>query len=161
MLADFQQACADLVASPSLVLRAREDPPELLERYNLTALEQHRLVAFVNNPGIAATCMLYRANRLAPIAMNLRDLCTALGPQLRPLLDGYWRCYPNTDVHFVAECRRFCAYLQACEEDGVDLPEAARSRLAKDIATIELRLEASHTEDTATNAHILRVSTPI
>jgi hypothetical protein len=146
VLADFQQACADLVASPELVQQAREDPSDLLARYELTDLERRRLVAFANAPGIAASCMLYRANRLAPLALNLRELCTALGPRLRPLLDAYWRRFPNTDVHFLAECRRFCAYLQSEAGSGQGLPPAISNRLAEDIALLDLRLEASHTE---------------
>ena len=150
MLAEFQQACADLVASPALVAQARVDPGPVLRRYDLTALEQQRLVAFANNPGIEATCMLYRANRVAPLALNLKALCSALGPQLRPLLDAYWTSYPNTDVHFLAECKRFCTYLEGLVAEGYALPPDAMRRLAADVAVLDMRLEASYTESPPT-----------
>ena len=79
MLLEFQQALADLVASPDFCRQARADPQELMRRYDLSAREHRRLVDMVNQPGMALNCMLYRSNRLAPLAQNLYGLCNALG----------------------------------------------------------------------------------
>jgi hypothetical protein len=67
MLADFQQALADMVASPRLCREVRANPTSLSNRYCLTNLEFRRLVDMVNQRGMVCNCTLYRANRLAPL----------------------------------------------------------------------------------------------
>ena len=70
MLAEFQQALADLIASPALCIEARRNPDLLRERYQLTELEAKRPQGVVSHPGMQGNCILYRANRLAPLALN-------------------------------------------------------------------------------------------
>jgi len=65
MLVEFQQALADLTASPELCVRVRRDPSILHRNYELTEREWRRLVGIVRHPGMACACMVYRANRLA------------------------------------------------------------------------------------------------
>ena len=139
MLADFQAALADLTASPDLCRDARRDPAILHDRYDLTPREGRRLAAIVASHGMQANCMLYRANRLAPVALNLPDTCAALGDELTRLISGYWESEPTTDVNFLVETARFCDYLQA----RPDLPAAARAPLAREHAVVEAKLEAS------------------
>jgi hypothetical protein len=139
MLLHFQQALADLVAAPDLCRKIRATPAHLNELYDLSPREYSRLVKMVNQKAMACNCMLYRANRLAPIAMNLPDTCRKLGPRLGPLLTDYATLHPNTNVHFYLECDRFCNFLQ----DKVD-PETKQT-LAKEHATIKLGLKASYT----------------
>jgi hypothetical protein len=100
MLADFQQALADLTASPGLCNRARSDPTILDGRYQLTRREWARLVGIVRHRGMACNCIVYRANRLAPLALNIPRTCKALGPQLRAVVDEFWSAFPETNVHF-------------------------------------------------------------
>ena len=100
MLVEFQQALADLTASPELCVRVRQEPSLLKERYELTDREWHRLVGIVRHPGMACACMVYRANRLAPLALNIPETCRALGKQLRAVVSEYWRLYPEGNVHF-------------------------------------------------------------
>lgn len=52
--ADFQQAPADLTASPELCIRERIDPDVLREKYRLTEREWVRLVGIVQHRGMAA-----------------------------------------------------------------------------------------------------------
>jgi hypothetical protein len=91
MLIEFQQALADLTASPALCVRVLEEPSLLKERYGLTDREWHRLVGIAQHPGMACACMVYRANRLAPLALNIPETCRALGKQLRAVVSEYWR----------------------------------------------------------------------
>lgn len=111
MLIEFQQAFADLVATPSLCIEARKDPAILKQRYQLSDREWRRLVAIVNDRGMECNCMLYRANRLAPIALNLDDLCVALGNDLAPLLHEYWDTHRGLNAHFLLESSEFCQFL--------------------------------------------------
>ena len=112
MLIEFQQAFADLIASPELCLEVRREPTVLNERYQLSEREWLRLVAIVNEHGMSCNCTLYRANRLTPIALNLREVCNALGGQLASLLQEYWSMHPGMNAHFLLESYDFCRFLK-------------------------------------------------
>jgi hypothetical protein len=145
MLVEFQQALADLVASPDLCRQVRADPASLRERYQLSDREYDRLVKMVNHRAMALNCMLYRANRLAPIALNLHEFCTLLGPRLGPLLSEYSLCYPNTNVHFYLECDRFCRFVLSKAREGYYLEPETRAALDDEYSKIQLGLAASYT----------------
>lgn len=146
MLIEFQQAFADLVASPELCISVRSDPGVLRERYQLSDLEWRQLVGIVNDPGMECNCMLYRANRLAPLALNLPELVKALGDDLRPTLDQYWSAYSNTDVHFLVESHRFCEFVRDLLGSGHIFQNDIHDALEREAAALALRLEASYTE---------------
>jgi hypothetical protein len=139
VLIDFQCALADLTASPALCRAVREAPELLRERYTLSETEWLRLVGIVNSRGMEANCVLYRANRLAPVALNLRETCAALGDQLTPLISAYWDSEPVTDVHFLVEADRFCRFLLA----QPSLPPGVAEPLEREHALVSARLEAS------------------
>jgi hypothetical protein len=139
MLADFQRALAELTASPALCRSVRADPEVLRGRYALTEKEWKRLAGIVASRGMEANCMLYRANRLAPVALNLPDTCEAIREELNDLISAYWESEPTTDVHFLLEAERFCRFLQA----HPDLPPAARDVLATEHAVVAAKLAAS------------------
>jgi hypothetical protein len=139
MLAEFQKALADLTASPALVRQVRADPALLQRRYALTDRESTRLAGIAASKGMEANCMLYRANRLAPVALNLPQTCDALREQLNTLISAYWASEPTTDVHFLIEAERFARYLQ---QHG-DLDAAALEVLAREHAVVSARLAAS------------------
>lgn len=139
MLVDFQIALADLTASPSLCRDARANPEILRQRYDLTEREWRRLTGIVRSRGMEANCMLYRANRLAPVALNLPETCEILGDDLNRLVSAYWESEPTTDVHFLVEADRFCRFL----EDQPGLPGEARAMLAREHAIVTARLAAS------------------
>src|SRR5262249_42630686 len=100
VLADFQQALADLTASPRVCIDARFDPALLKRKYELTEREWLRLVAIVNSKGMECACIVYRANRLAPLALNIPQTCKALGSELRAVVSEFWDEFPETNVHF-------------------------------------------------------------
>jgi hypothetical protein len=143
VLLEFQQALADLVASPDFCRQARADPQELRRRYDLSEREHQRLVSMINQPGMALNCMLYRSNRLAPLAQNLYGLCNALGARLGPLLTEYSRLYPNTTVHFYLECDRFCSFIEKKLADGLQVEPEAQSVFAEESLRVRLNLRAT------------------
>jgi hypothetical protein len=145
VLLEFQQALADLVASPDFCREVRAEPELLRRRYELTPREYQRLVGMVNQRGMALNCMLYRANRLAPLAMNLHGFCRALGPRLGPLLTEYTGRYPNTTVHFYLECDRFCQFVETRLNEGLPLEAEARAVFAEESLKVRLNLAATLT----------------
>ena len=56
MLVDFQQALADLTASPDLCNAVRDDALVVKGRYQLSERETRRLLAIVHHPGMACAC---------------------------------------------------------------------------------------------------------
>lgn len=146
MLIEFQQALADLVASPALCREVRENPALLADRYRLNEREHAQLVGVVRHRGMECTCMLYRANRLAPLALNLPQVCRALGDELKAVLDDYWAAYPKTNVHFIVESHRFCEFLQQELRNGRVVPLAVEAALSAEMLSLSLRLRASYTD---------------
>ena len=146
MLAEFQQALADLTASPALVAQVRAEPGVLRERYQLTERELQRLLGIARHPGMRCACMVYRSNRLAPLALNTPETCRALGPQLREVVEAFWAAYPETNVHFFVETDRFCRFLHARIAQGLEVPPAVPAALAREAAAVAAALEESHTE---------------
>jgi hypothetical protein len=146
VLAEFQQAMCDLIASPALCTAARRDPSLLRAAYDLTDREADRLTLIARHHGMTAACSLYRANRLAPLVMNLPRTCRALGVDLRPLLDKFWRLHSETNVHFFVECYRFCAFLESRLACGLQLPSAAREALAEESVILRGALAESYLE---------------
>lgn len=148
MLVDFQIALADLTASPALCRQVREAPEALRERYDLTEKEWRRLVGIAASKGMEANCILYRANRLAPVALNLPETCTALGDDLNRLISAYWESEPTTNVHFLIEADRFCRFLR----DKSGIVPAALEELEREHRVITVKLAASRNMACASSA---------
>jgi len=146
MLADFQQALADLTASPDLCVRVRRDLTILRQSYQLTDREWRRLSGIVEHPGMECSCIVYRANRLAPLAMNIPLTCRALGTDLRAIVDEFWRMYPESNVHFYIETERFCRFFAAKLAEGWAVPTEVASVFVKESAIVAAALEESYTE---------------
>jgi len=151
MLAHFQQALADLVASPDRcrALRAATDPMPLLAEYDLTPREIDRLVTMVRHQGMATNCTIYRSNRLTPLVINLPDTCRALGAELRPVVDRFWaECPTEYFVHFLIESARFADFLdESLADPGLptDIVVATRPALDREGAVIRARLATTLT----------------
>jgi hypothetical protein len=149
MLGEFQQALADLTASPELCRQIRSDPSALHDRYNLDGREFQRLVIMARHPGMRCACIVYRSNRLAPLAMNAGDTCKSLGPELRRLLDEYWSTAPETNVHFFIETDRFFQFLFRKLSEGEPLTAETVAHLNRESAAIAAALVESRTEANA------------
>lgn len=111
-LKGFQRALADLVATPELCRAARADPASVFGRYQLTPLEERRLAAVVAQRGMATSCALYRANRLAPLYTFLPLTCFLLGPRLRGELDLFWAAHARPADIAEQELHGFAAMLR-------------------------------------------------
>jgi hypothetical protein len=148
MLADFQQALADLTASPALCSAARQDTSILRGRYVLTDREFRRLVGIAEHPGMESACIVYRANRLAPLAMNVPDTCHALGPELRPVVEAFWDASPETNVHFFIETDRFCRFLGDLIAGGREFRPEVVQAWRRESQAVAAALAESHTEET-------------
>jgi len=138
MLVDFQRALADLTASPALCREVRRMPEKLRDLYKLTDKEWRRLAGIAASKGMEANCMLYRANRLAPVALNLPETCEAIRDDLNRLISAYWESEPTTDVNFLVETDRFCLFL----EDQAGLSLTAKRVLAQEHAIVTAKLAA-------------------
>jgi len=141
MLIEFQQAFADLVATPSLCVDVRKDPVILKQRYRLSDREWRRLVRIVNDRGMECNCMLYRANRLAPIALNLGHLCAELGDHLAPLLHEYWDTHNRINAHFLLECVEFCQFLLEKSTSKHALPQNLIALINRSLYSLNSRIE--------------------
>nr|HET7860637.1 hypothetical protein [Caldimonas sp.] len=150
MLADFQQALSDITASPALCRALRCDPELLRGRYQLTEREAARLRAIAGHPGMTAACTVYRMNRLAPLAMNLRATLRALGPALRRTIDAYWVDHPRGHAHFYVESCRFADWLAQGIAAGLAVPGTVPHALARETELVRAALAASCTEDPPT-----------
>jgi hypothetical protein len=139
VLVDFQRALADLTASPALCRKVRRKPEMLRDRYDLSDKEWRRLAGIAASKGMEANCMLYRANRLAPVALNLPETCEAIRDDLNRLISAYWKSEPTTDVHFLVEAERFCRFLKG--QSG--LSRKARAVLAREHAVVTAKVAAS------------------
>jgi hypothetical protein len=139
MLVEFQKALAELTASPRLCREMRREPERLRLRYRLTDKEWRQLAGVVASKGMEANCMLYRANRLAPVALNLPETCDAIRDELDALISAYWESEPTTDVHFLVEADRFCRFLWAQPVLGAE----ARALLQREHAVVAAKLAAS------------------
>lgn len=112
-LREFQRALADLVATPELCRAARADPAAVFGGYALTPLEERRLAAVVGQRGMATSCSLYRANRLAPLLIFLPLTCFLLGPRLRGELDRFWEAHARPGDLAEQELHGFAELLRA------------------------------------------------
>jgi hypothetical protein len=136
----------DLIASPQLCASVRRDHSVLRSAYELTDREADRLTALARHDGMTAACSLYRANRLAPLAMNVPRTCRALGDLLRPLLDEFWTIHTETNVHFFVESERFCAYLEDRLAAGLRVSSTTRVALTEESDAVRRALAESYLE---------------
>jgi hypothetical protein len=112
MLADFQQALADVSASAEWCSTLRLEHDRILKFYNLTPRELRQFLAVLRHPGMECQCSLYRMNRLSPLMLNLPGTVASMGEQMMPVILAYWAAHPWPFSHGYVECERFCAWLR-------------------------------------------------
>ncbi|HEV2891843.1 MAG TPA: hypothetical protein VGX28_15835 [Frankiaceae bacterium] len=116
-LGAYQNALADLVASPDAVRAVRAGDHAVLDGYDLTPRERARLVTVAGSPRMATNCMLYRAHRTVPLARLLPRTVAALGERMRATVDAFWAATPDTLIQFEDEARAFAAFVAGREPD--------------------------------------------
>ena len=70
-LRDFQRALSDMTLDTRITAAVRKQGTPALSDYELTPLEQMRLVDVARQPGMVLNCSLARGNRFAPIVENV------------------------------------------------------------------------------------------
>ena len=111
--------------------QVRAEPEILRKLYDLTDLEWRRLAAIAKQPEMECNCILYKSNRLAPIAINLPDLCDELHNDLRMLLSEYWAENTQLSTNFWVESYYFCEFVRRKVASGV-IPEAVLPTLDRE-----------------------------
>ena len=96
----------------------RRDGAVALSGYELSALEQQRLVDVARQPGMDLNCTLARGNRFAPIVEMFPLTCELLKPSLRPLLDELWSRHRPDNYQLAGEEDAFADLLDAKIERG-------------------------------------------
>lgn len=142
-LDQFQQALADLVASPEQCRAARIEP-EILEQYGLTQRERDRILAMVRHPGMSFNCSLYRANRLTPIARSLPETCLRLGDRLRPEMEAFWKVAPEFELQFRTEAERFARFLLDRSTDGDLGDRSLVAVIEEELSNLGSRFRSEH-----------------
>jgi hypothetical protein len=111
-IADFQRALCDMTLRPVLAASVLRSGASSLSDYQLSAMEQDRLIAVVRQPGMSVNCTLARANRFAPIADAFPLTCSLLKPLLRSLLDELWSLHRPDSYQLGGEAEAFAAFMQ-------------------------------------------------
>ena len=111
-LAEFQRALCDITLNPVFARSVLQSGIACLAGYELSVVEQGRLVAVVRQPGMSVNCTLARANRFAPIADAFPLTCSLLKPQLRGLLDELWSIHRPGNYQLAGEADAFAGLLE-------------------------------------------------
>jgi hypothetical protein len=120
-LKEFQRALSDMTLDARLTATVRRDGTPALSGYDLTSLEQQRLVDVAGQPGMDLNCTLARGNRFAPIVDMFPLTCELLKPQLRELLDELWSGHRPDNYQLAGEDEVFADFLERKIERG-ELP---------------------------------------
>jgi hypothetical protein len=132
----FQQALADVVASPQRCIALRQDS-SLLDAYDLEPRERQRLLAMVRHEGMSHNCTLYRANRLTPLVRSLPRTCELLADRLTEVLEQFWIERPDAEVQFKLEAERFGRYVLERGIPGIKDEERLFSVLREEIEGLD------------------------
>lgn len=111
-LRDFQRALSDMTLDARMTAAVRKSGRAALTDYELTALEEQRLVDVARQPGMDLNCSLSRANRFTPIAGMFPLTCELLEPWLRELLDELWSCHCPDNYQLAGEEDAFAGFME-------------------------------------------------
>jgi hypothetical protein len=111
-LKDFQRALSDMTLDTRLTAAVRKDGTPVLSRYELTSLEQQRLVDVARQPGMELNCTLARGNRFMPIVDMFPLTCELLKPSLRELLDELWDSHRPDNYQLAGEDEVFADFME-------------------------------------------------
>jgi hypothetical protein len=111
-LRDFQRALSDMTLDTRMTTAVRKSGSPALTDYELTALEQQRLVDVAQQPGMDLNCTLSRGNRFAPIIEMFPLTCELLKPWLRELLDELWTRHRPDNYQLAGEEDAFASFME-------------------------------------------------
>jgi hypothetical protein len=125
-LKDFQRALSDMTLDARVTATVRRDGAPALSDYELTALEQQRLVDVARQRGMDLNCTLARGNRFAPIVEMFPLTCELLKPRLRELLDELWSGHRPDNYQLAGEDEVFADFMEGkIERSELPHPYAA------------------------------------
>jgi hypothetical protein len=133
-LTDFQRALSDMTLDIRITAAVRREGTSALSDYELTSLEQERLVDVARQPGMDLNCTLARGNRFAPIVEMFPLTCELLRPWLRELLDELWNRHHPENYQLSGEEDAFAGHLEG---------KIIRGELANPYAEEVLRYESA------------------
>jgi hypothetical protein len=110
-LKDFQRALSDMTLDMRMAMAVRKSGSPALTDYELTALEQERLLDVARQPGMDLNCTLARGNRLTAIVGMFPLTCELLKPWLRELLDELWSCHRPDNYQLAGEEDAFASFM--------------------------------------------------
>jgi hypothetical protein len=117
--AAFQSDLARLVVDPDFRDRVRESGEAALTE-GLSELEQKRLVAIADDPGLDVTRTLHKGFRLAKLLAWVPLTCAVMPRDvLAREIGAFWQRRPPVSFYFLEEAAAFCEYLQ---ERGLEVP---------------------------------------
>ena len=148
-LAGFQQALTAMTLNAALAAAVRRQGSCQLQRWPLSALEQRRLVAMAQQPGMELNCTLARANRFAAVHDAYAMTCALLGPALRGVLDALWSSQLPSSVQLAGDAERFAevAWAHAHTLPSDQLRAYLRDVLAYEQQACELAMSVRHMPD--------------
>jgi hypothetical protein len=111
-LRDFQRALSDMTLDTRMTAAVRKSGPPALTDYELTALEEQRLVDVARQPGMDLNCSLARGNRFGPIVEMFPRTCELLKPWLRELLDELWSRHRPDNYQLAGEEDAFASFIE-------------------------------------------------
>jgi hypothetical protein len=110
-LQGFQRAVVDLTLSFAKAKALRDGAPALLASYDLTPLEQERILGIVGQPGIAVHCSLSRGNRLEVVVNAFPMTCVLLKSQMRELMNELWELRRPSNYQLAGEEAAFAEFV--------------------------------------------------
>lgn len=145
-LAGFQQALTAMTLDATLAAAVRRQGSGPLAHFPLNGLEQRRLVAMAQQPGMELNCTLARGNRFAAVHDAFAMTCALLGPALRGVLDALWASQQPGSVQLAGDAERFAAvaWAQADALPSDQLRAYLRDVLAYEQEAYELALSVRH-----------------
>jgi len=133
-LKDFQRALSDMTLDTRIAATVRKEGTPALSDYELTSLEQQRLVDVARQPGMELNCTLARGNRFGPIVEMFPLTCELLKPWLRELMDELWSVPRPDNYQLAGEENVFAHFLEG---------KIGRRELAHPYAEVVFRYESA------------------
>jgi hypothetical protein len=115
----FQQALCDMIASPWLHKEGMTQPDIFLHTYDLTPLEEKRLLSVMHQKGMAVNHLLYKSNRITPIYSMLPYTTLLLDKDFLTLTDEYIQLYEEADLQFSRELELYLSFLEGKIKAGL------------------------------------------
>ena len=110
-ISGFQRALSDMTLDTRFASSVRNTGAEVLVAYELTPVEQRRLVDLARQRAMDLNCTLSRGNRFAPIVEMYPLTCELLKDDLRGLLDELWSRHRPDNYQLAGEDVAFAEFL--------------------------------------------------